>query len=74
MLSLSLNEIQQQQLFPNGIDQMLEIHEKGEVKVIIGKTGQGKLIKEGVIPISWFLINVTITLDLCPEETWIFFS
>lgn len=52
MLSLSLNEIQQQQLFPNGIDQMLEIHEKGEVKVIIGKTGQGKLIKEGVIPIS----------------------
>ena len=51
-MSLSLNEIQQQQLFPNGIDQMPEIHERGEVKVIIGKTGQGELIKEDVTPIS----------------------
>lgn len=37
MLSSSLNEIQQQQLFPNGIDQMPEIHEREEVNEAIKK-------------------------------------
>ena len=72
MLSLSLNEIQQQQLFTNGIDQMPEIHGRGEVKEIIRKnrtreidtgTCHTYLIIFKTNNRSWFgtLINIELT-------------